>query len=177
MAPISISCIVTHAIDEQGRGGSVRCIVHNATSPLQVDWVYGNESALVNLTSDRMHATDVRPGEYSIIVHDAEERVGQCVVTVHFSVYPAITGYNVIDATCDAARDGQIEVVARNLHGHKFLWNNGVITVTPVLLDVPPGQYTATPLHEDDPCFIHACGPAIVRPSRNPAGGAGAAPY
>lgn len=166
LSPISLSCVVTHAIDESGRGASVQCFVHNAVAPMHIEWMHGNESALVELSSDRTRAFNVRPGSYSITVHDSEDRSGTCFVNVQLSTFPVITGYNVTHATCDSARDGQIEVIARNLHGHRFLWNNGVTTVTPVLYDVSPGNYTATPLCEDDPCFIHNCGPAIVRPSR-----------
>lgn len=165
--PVSISCVVSHAMDEHGSGGSVQCFVQNATHPLTIEWMHDKESALIELSPDRLHATKVRPGNYSVTIRDAHNNVGTCDVTLILVNYPIIFGYNVTHATCDAARDGQIEVVAKNLRGHKFLWNTGVITVTPVLMDVSPGQYSATPLCDDNPMFIHACGPAIVRPSRN----------
>ena len=133
---------------------------------MQIDWMCGDVSALVDLSHDRTRASNVRPGKYSIVVRDAEGRTGQCAVDVTLAAYPTISEYNVTHASCDAARDGRVEVVAHNLRGHRFLWNNGVTTETPVLLDVPPGQYTATPLYDDDPYFVHACAPATVRPSR-----------
>jgi hypothetical protein len=134
---------------------------------MQIDWMCGGESALLSLSIDRSCAENVAPGVYTIRVEDAEFRVGECVVEVHMTNIPIIIGYRITHASCDRARDGKIEVLFRNLRGNKFLWTNGVVTVTPELQDVAPGKYTATPLYDDNPYFIHACDPAVVLPSRN----------
>ena len=164
---IGVSCVVSHAISES-LGGTIACVVHDATPPLHIEWSSDDGgSALLALSDDRLRASNVAPGVYRVYVEDADGRTAQCVTEVSLTALPTVVGYRVTHASCDAARDGKIEVLAHNLRGHKFLWTNGVITVTPELHDASPGLYTATPLHEAAPFFIHACAPALVLPSRD----------
>lgn len=162
----TIHCVVSHAISA-AIGGSISCVCEGGTYPIFIEWLSEDGRAVVSISDDQQSALDLGPGTYTVVAQDSEARSASCDVEVKLSTLPIVLGYRVTHASCGLARDGNIEVFGRNLRSRKFLWTNGVVTSSSELHDASPGVYTATPMHEDDHPFVHACSPAVVLPSRN----------
>jgi hypothetical protein len=161
----TIRCVVTHAISA-AIGGSISCACEGGTYPILIEWLSEEGRAVGNVSDDQQCALDLPPGTYTVVAQDADARSSSCDVEVKLSSLPVILGYRVTHASCGLARDGNIEVFGRNLRSRRFLWTTGVMTSSSELHDASPGVYTATPMHEDDHPFVHACSPAVVLPSR-----------
>lgn len=165
--PFSVDCAVTHAIDA-ALPGSIACVCRQGTPPYLLEVVTEQgEPVLDFVRTNDHHVFDVKPGVYCVLARDFFSRTAECIVEVGLTSLPVVTSYRVTHASSDQARDGKIQVLGRNLRSRSFLWTNGVVTSSPELRDVSPGTYTATPFHEDDFPFIHACPPAVVLPSQN----------
>lgn len=161
---IGLVCTVSDAASHS-LGGEIRLQISDAVPPVQVDWFQNGSAALLQLSPDRRRATNVPPGMYNIVVTDATDTEASCTVTVQLIDIPAVTGYDIVHATGDTARDGAIRVLTRGTNGRRFLWSNGVVSSTEELNDVAPGTYVAIPLEDD--VFLHDCQAAVVKPSRH----------
>lgn len=162
-----MSTIIENALDHHS-GGSIQCIVQNGLPPYHIDWKQEGSAALIQLTPDRLKAINVPIGSYEISVQDSTGNRVEREVTVGVLFSPRISGYSVLDATGDTARDGKIVARVENMPKSKFLWTSGVITEGPTLYDVRPGIYSAVPISEygETIQFIHASEPARVGSSR-----------
>ena len=147
--------------------GSIECHASGATS---YEWFRDGAPARLALDDAGTHAADVEPGVYEIVARAPTGATVRAQTTVQTVDIPCIDGYDVTHASNDAARDGSIVVRGRNLDRCEFLWTNGVFTTGPVLHDVRPGTYVATPLRDrlGVATHVHASAPAIVLMSRHP---------
>lgn len=129
------------------------------------DWKNGGNAALLQLSSDRMIATNVPPGKYEITCASKTKLPVTLLVVIEQLKIPRVDSYEVTHATNDAARDGRIKANICDLEQQvRYLWTSGVVTEEPELHDVPPGTYTINMLTMDKlpPLFYHACHPAVV---------------
>ena len=141
--------------------------------PVNCEWRQNNNAALVNLSADRMKATNVAAGEYEIYCSTYEHGTETIIVSAKVPKLQicVIDTYKITHASSDHARDGKIEAVISNLevNNTKYLWTSGIITDEPVLHDVQPGYYAVTLISEDrfPIAFYHGCGIARVNVCEN----------
>tara|TARA_B100000945_G_scaffold319442_1_gene326653 strand:- start:4048 stop:4599 length:552 start_codon:yes stop_codon:yes gene_type:complete len=159
---LTVNVCVTPVFSSQ-IGGTIELF---SDQDIGCDWRKGNNTALVNLSHDRMKATNVQEGKYDI--HCTSLLSGEKKI-VHANVkrleLAIIDSYKVTHASNDMARDGVIEAYISHIDiNSKFLWTSGVITNEPILHDVSPGIYCVTVISNDKvPIpFYHGCSPAIV---------------
>lgn len=167
--PLIITMQTSDAI-EGVRGGEIHCLVVDAPGDVEFEW-YDNEgkAALLQLSDDRSVAYEVEPGDYTVVVQDV--RSGQRVASyasIAKAEIPTISGYEVLHATSDTARDGQIKARVSGMRDCRFLWTTGIVTDAPELHDAMPGKYTVTPIHREQGfvTHLHACPPAVIHMSR-----------
>lgn len=155
--------VVTSPAFSNEVGGKIQI---SSNIPIQCDWLNDGHSALLQLSSDRMQATNVPCGLYQVVCTAANGE--RCTISVNVDKLslPKVERYNVKHATNDSARDGQIEVIVSNLNTDnvRYLWTSGVITEEPAIYDVRPGIYCVNLLSKDKIplSFHHVCHPAIV---------------
>lgn len=176
-AAVDIGISTRDPWDASGRGGQIGVAVRSGGDPRDFvfDWLDAHgKSALLTLNAERTKATDVPPGDYTIVANN--RRTGwqtEYYASLALATVPSVVEYVVTHASSDTARDGAIVATMRNMdafgHDVRYLWTSGVVTQVPELKDVRPGTYTITPLsaHSGEAlAFMHACAPAVVRPSR-----------
>lgn len=129
------------------------------------EWRKNGNAALLQLSANRMKATNVPTGDYEIL---CKSGAGEKLVHARVERLPilCVDSYVVQHASNDLARDGQIEAVVKHAENADiaFLWTTGIVTETPTLYDVRPGTYSVTIVSQNKLAmpFYHACNPAIV---------------
>lgn len=106
----------------------------------------------------------LRPGVYTVRVHDPGRRHHDHAVCVPHSGIPTVCGYDTHQASHEGAWDGRVVAHVSGVTTHTFLWSTGAITIVPELVDVAPGNYSASILdarHQAVP-YVHACCGATV---------------
>jgi hypothetical protein len=131
--------------------GSARVYTHGSSAG--VTWARVDDHRIVG-TGDA--SPPLPPGVYEVCVSTCDRRGVRAQQTIRFRVeteaLTMIQEYVVKDASTETAWDG--EVVATVLHAPtrvKYAWSNGAVTTEPILKDLPPGQYSCTPIdcHEE----------------------------
>ena len=136
--------------------------------PITCEWRQNNNTALLNLSNDRLTAKNVKPGVYQILCCNSKGERKTITAEVKKIPILIIDCYDITDASNDMARDGVITAKISNINNVKniqYLWTSGVITTEPILYDVSPGTYCISIISCDKiPIgYYHGCSPAIVR--------------
>ena len=148
-------------------GGTVKII---CDKKLDCEWLKDGNAALLELSTDRMTASNVPLGDYQIKCQTSDEFVIVSVSMTQINI-PRIDNYTVTHATNDLSRNGKVEVHIADLHENvKYLWTTGILTDEPFLEDVLPGIYSATLISSSNKVpilFYHACNAALVESKKN----------
>ena len=165
--PINVVC--TPAMSEK-HGGKIDCFLPSHIK-YSIEWMSNGKTALLNLSDDRLHAYNVKPGTYEIIVKQLNsERESRVFAAVDLIDFVAITGYTIEHATTDTSYDGRVvaDYTSHSNQDLNFLWTNGTITNSNSLYNIRPGYYTACPVSKlgETIKFIHLVPPAQVRTKR-----------
>lgn len=162
-ARLNVNVSVTHAFSKD-IGGKIEL---TSNHDITCEWRQNSNTALLQLSHDRLTAFHVPPGEYTILCtsHSSSEVYTAQAVVEEFNI-PSVHEYIITHSSSDFARDGKIQVLVKNLERDvSFLWTGGVITDEPVLNDVRPGIYSVTIISKRNRVpipFYHICSPAKV---------------
>ena len=125
--------------DASGRGGQIDVAVRSGGDPRDFvfDWLDSHgKSALLTLNAERTNATNVPPGDYTIVA--SNRRTGwqtEYYASLSLATIPSVVEYIVTHASSDTARDGAIVATMRNLDAFgrdiRYLWTSGVVTQVP----------------------------------------------
>ena len=168
---LNIALTGCNPLNEHGLNGSIRCTISEGSGQYQIHWLETStmQSALLSLNDERLCASGVRPGDYTVSVKDVVTgAVAENNIILEVLDIPSVVGYDVTNASSDTARDGSIVARLHNLTCTRFLWTTGVITALPELNDVRPGVYTVTPMSDDSIplSFMHLSPPAVIQAFR-----------
>ena len=136
--------------------GSAR--VYNADANAAVTWVRADDLTPIGTG----HASpSLKPAVYLVSVAVCDNRGQRAQRTIRFRVeteaLPVIQQYSVQHASSETAWDGEVTATVLHAPLHvKYAWSNGAITRDAVLRDLPPGEYSCTPVdHEHNTMLPH----------------------
>lgn len=145
--------------------GAIRCCALGR-DPVRFEWT-GPKGGNLELDSTGSEARGLAAGQYTIRATDADGAQTTLRVDLRARLVDSlvVTEYEVDDSTSAHAHDGNVRAFGHGLDAwSSYLWSNGTRTTEPVLMDVPPGHYSVTPLPvaQECPQMLHACPPAHV---------------
>lgn len=119
--------------DCNGSGGSASVIVNGGAAPFRYLWSNGAATPTIS---------NLRPGNYSVTVTDANDCEETATVTIESA--PSFTlSIDKTDATCGGLNDGAATVTANGaVLPITILWNTSEVTAT--ITDLPEGIYSVT---------------------------------
>jgi hypothetical protein len=156
--------------------GSVRCVPGSLVQfPVHVEWRINGKlcnPSDIDVDSTGLYARQICPGtECSVSVTDRTGTTETASVVVDVIDVPVLTEYVCTPASAERSRDGTVE--AKVLHAPKgclFLWTSGIVTREPILHNVTPGVYAATPITADHGMVLYVNAASPCRVSVRPRG-------
>ncbi len=129
----NLTCSISGADTSCGaNNGSAQVATEGGVGPFTYQWSNGNSAELV---------TGLTPGDYSVVVTDANGCSSSCSVTIGTSSNPTST-LSSTNSTCGTA-NGTATVIADNgTEPYAYLWSNGATTETTTGL--AQGTYSVT---------------------------------